>query len=274
MYGYGYINTFRSLGGGVSLDPDAQAFITAASITDPTQQSAVNQLVLDLKSANIWTKMKAVYPFVGGTAVTTKWNLKDPRDLDAAYRITWSGGLTYANTGVTPNGINGYGYTWFNQSTNFNSNTDASIGIYLRTNTVSDNADMGAGNTTTATDGMLIYSRFSNTMYGCAMASSIINSGVANTDSRGFFAVSRISGVHSMYKRGTSTINSSETEAATSPLNGDIRIGSGNPLAGGSQVYSNREMAFAYIGDGLTQAQIDNLYTAVQTFQTTLSRNV
>jgi hypothetical protein len=35
--------------GGPSVDPDAQAFITAASITNPTQQSAVNTLVVDLK---------------------------------------------------------------------------------------------------------------------------------------------------------------------------------------------------------------------------------
>jgi hypothetical protein len=32
------------------VDADAQAFITAASITDPTQQSAINTLVVDRKS--------------------------------------------------------------------------------------------------------------------------------------------------------------------------------------------------------------------------------
>ena len=53
-------------GGGV--DPDAQAFITAAGITNPTQQAAINTLVVDLKGYNVWTKMKALYPFVGGTA--------------------------------------------------------------------------------------------------------------------------------------------------------------------------------------------------------------
>ena len=55
MYGFGYslfsstnsILANSASGGGV--DPDAQAFITAASITNPTQQSAVNQLVIDLK---------------------------------------------------------------------------------------------------------------------------------------------------------------------------------------------------------------------------------
>jgi len=57
-----------------AFDPDAQAFITAASITDPTQQSAINQLVVDLKGYNIWTKFKAIYPIVGGSASSHKWN--------------------------------------------------------------------------------------------------------------------------------------------------------------------------------------------------------
>ncbi len=55
--------------GAAPLDPDAQAFITAAGITDATQQSAINTLVTDLKGYGIWTKMKAIYPFVGGTSL-------------------------------------------------------------------------------------------------------------------------------------------------------------------------------------------------------------
>jgi hypothetical protein len=37
---------------------------------------------------------------------------------------------------------------------------------------------------------------------------------------------------------------------------------------------SNRECAFSSIGDGLTDTQASNFYTAVQAFQTTLSRQV
>ena len=71
----------------VGVDADAQAFITAAGITDSTQQSAIDTLVKQLKGYGIWSKMKAVYPFVGGTATTHKYNLKDPRDLNAAFRL-------------------------------------------------------------------------------------------------------------------------------------------------------------------------------------------
>jgi hypothetical protein len=38
--------------------------------------------------------------------------------------------------------------------------------------------------------------------------------------------------------------------------------------------YSNREFAFASIGDGLSNTEATNLYNTVQTFQTTLGRQV
>jgi hypothetical protein len=44
-----------------------------------------------------------------------------------------------------------------------------------------------------------------------------------------------------------------------------------NPLFGSN---TTSAMAFASIGDGLTQTNVDDLYTAVQRFQTTLGRQV
>jgi hypothetical protein len=42
----------------------------------------------------------------------------------------------------------------------------------------------------------------------------------------------------------------------------------------GVQYYTDRECAFASIGDGLTDTEAANFYTAVQAYQTTLSRQV
>ena len=90
----------------IFLDLDALAFLTAAGITDSTIISAINTLVVSLKNFGIWTKMRAIYPFVGGTALTHKWNLKDPRDLDIAFRLVFSGGWTHSSTGALANGTN------------------------------------------------------------------------------------------------------------------------------------------------------------------------
>ena len=88
-------------------DSDASAYVTAAALTSNVQKWAVDQYVQDLKAAGVWTKMRAIYPFLGGTADAHKWNLKDPRDLDAAFRMTFTGGITHSSGGMETNGTNG-----------------------------------------------------------------------------------------------------------------------------------------------------------------------
>jgi len=39
-------------------------------------EGAINELVKDLKSNNLWDKMKSIYPFVGGTVSSHRFNLK------------------------------------------------------------------------------------------------------------------------------------------------------------------------------------------------------
>jgi hypothetical protein len=99
-------------------DPDATLFIQVSQITGSTQRGAIVDLVKDLKSNNLWSKMKAVYPMVGGTAETHKWNLKDPRDVDAAFRLTFTGGWTHSSTGAKGNGSNAWANTNLNARNN------------------------------------------------------------------------------------------------------------------------------------------------------------
>jgi len=94
-------------------DTDALAFLQAAGITDSIISNAVCSLVVGLKADGIWNKFNAIYPFVGGTASTHKWNLKDPRDLNAAYRLTFNGGWTHDSQGIKGNGANTYADTYF-----------------------------------------------------------------------------------------------------------------------------------------------------------------
>ena len=103
------------------VDVDAQSFITAVGTLTSTEQTAVNDLVIDLKAGGVWAKKDAIYPLLGSTATSQKWNLKDARDLDAAFRISWTGSLThgagyientlgtlgnYANTHLIPSNLN------------------------------------------------------------------------------------------------------------------------------------------------------------------------
>jgi hypothetical protein len=270
MYGYGFSNTFRTLGG-VSFDADAQAFITAASITDPTQQSAVNQLVLDLKAASIWTKMKAVYPFVSdgiGAARSSqhKWNLKDPRDLDAAYRLSFAGGWTHDANGVTGNGSTAYADTFLNAK-NILGLDNAHISIYSRTNSDGLYCDMGVSYSTFDTN---IFAKYTNTFYPRISA---VNSGIANAGtSQRVFISNRVSSteVRGM-QDGVLKVISSTSQDHPDDV---IYIGALKRYANTTTFYSPRNYAFSTIGDGLTDQNMTDLTTAVNTFQTTLGRNV
>ena len=273
MYGYGnsmFLATHGILartasGGGV--DPDAQVFITAAGITNPTQQAAINQLVVDLKGYGVWTKMKAVYPMVGGSSSTMKYNLKNPLDTDAAFRLVFNGGWTFSQTGALPNGTNGYADTKLTPSTTLSLNS-THVSLYSRTNT-NTGVDMGLQRGTTY---ILNVARNSNQAYTSLNSQSIEL--YSNTDGRGFYLGNRQAINDSdAWKNGTKQVNSTNTTNASEFAITPIFIGAFNQL-GSASGYSNKELAFSSIGDGLTDTEAANFYTAVQTFQTTLGRQV
>ena len=65
------------------------------------------------------------------------------------------------------------------------------------------------------------------------------------------------------------------TTASTALPNGNHWIGAWNNIANPVLLYySTKQCAFASIGDGLTDTEAANFYTAVNAFQTTLSRQV
>ena len=251
-------------GGGV--DPDAQAFITAAAITDPTQQSAINQLVVDLKGYSIWTKMKALYPFVGGTAAQHKWNLKNPLDTNAAFRIFWSGGVTHSANGVQFGGVNGFGDTFLTPSTSLTASS-GHLSVYSRTNIAEDKYEIGAN--FSSIDNM-IATRWSTNLFYVNYGNSTYPN-ISNTDSRGHFITNRNSGTNTTgFKNGVNIINAAQTGNIASVK---LYLGALN-LNNVDIAYSSKELAFASIGDGLTDTEAANYYTAVQAFQTTLGRSI
>ena len=233
-----------------AVDPDAQAFITAAAITDPTQQSAINTLVVDLKGYSIWTKMKALYPFVGGTASTHKFNLKNPLDTDAAFRLVFNGGWTHNSNGITGNGVNTEALTKLIPLTSL-STTSGSLGFYLRNLQSANVYDFSPG--VANVFGIALYIDMRYYMYG-GIAS------IGGVPSPAFYGISRVGGTHKGYRNGT--VDATSTSTATLNAN-ELKFNT-----------NSRNYAFGFIGDGLTDAESLNFYTAVQAFQTTLGRNV
>ena len=258
-----------------SFDVDALAFITAAGITNSTQQNAINSLVISLKGFNIWTKMKAIYPMVGGTATTHKFNLKNPLDTNAAFRLLFNGGWTHSATGVLPGGVNGFANTFYNLSIN-STTTNVSAGVYNRTNILNTNrltygAETGSSNFA----GIALGLKLADGLTYYATNDNLGNSAFGSvTDVRGFF-VQTISSTNSnakqIYRNSSLISNATRTQIAAPNL--EIVFGANN-RAGVIQNYDNRETSFLFFGDTLTSTEITNFYTAVQAYQTTLGRQV
>ena len=248
-------------------DADAQAFITATGISGTTA-TATNQLVVDLKSANIWTKMKAIYPMVGGTSTTCKFNLKDSRDLDAAYRLTFFGGGTFSANGYLPNGVNAFANTNFAPSVNSSGINNFHSSYYSRTDVNLTQVDAGCGSSDA--QGTLLEIRTANTTY--IRINAATTSTYADTASLGFYLQSRLLGNQQKgYKNSTLKITGAVNSNTTPTQN--YYIGAYN--SNGTAVYpSTKQCAFASIGDGLTDAEVTAFYNAVQTFNTTLGRQV
>ena len=267
----------RSATASGGIDPDAQAFITAAAITDPTQQAAINTLVVDLKGYSIWSKMKALYPFVGGTAVTHKWNLKNPLDTDAAFRILWSGGVTHSSNGVQFGGVNGYGDTRLNALAN-TAISNVSFGLYSRTNNIRAASNGVVDSFGGSTCGISLATKWSdnNTYYS---SNNYVLDGNGNfvTDTRGLFVATKDTSLafpSALYRNGIGI--RSATPTFENRPNGNVYLGARNNLSAipNAEIFDNKELAFAFIGNTLTATDNSNFYTAVQAFQTTIGRSI
>lgn len=263
--------TIVSSGGG--FDPDAQAFFdrvtTAGGTLSTTEKNATNQLVLDMKSAGIWSAMRAVYPMVGASAAACAQNLKS-----SSFTGTFTSGWTFASTGVTPNGTSAYMNSNFVPSSNGLTYDNNHISFYSRTSAQSGAIqfyEMGSGNAT-STDNLSLFIRRNTDLAGYDSGDFTTNrASFTNTNGQGFYCGTAPNTTSKYFKNGVSQVSKSLSVKSISGIN--LYIGAFNEN-NATTYYSPRECAFASMGLGLTDTQATALYNAVQTMNTTLSRQV
>jgi hypothetical protein len=247
---------------GVAIDPDAQSFfnrVTAAGGTlSNTEKTAVNQLVLDMKSANVWTPMKAIYPMVGASAAACAQNLKS-----SSFTGSFSSGWTFASTGITGNGVNAFMNTTLNDLTDLG--TNATIGVYLN-NAGNSLWDLGVYNGSDIT-GISIENGIANYINIRTNITSVFNE---------FFTGGLYTGTNNgansqIYKNATNRATLTQTQNGINLIHYIGALNFNNSPA----LYASKRNAFTFFANqNFTSTNITNFYTAVQTFQTTLSRQV
>lgn len=238
------------------------AWIAATGETDLTILGALNTLESDLTTYGLTSKMKALYPMVGGTSTKHSYNFINT----AQYQLTFNGGWTHSSTGALPNGTNAYADTGLNVNSILTQDS-THLGYYSRTNSNGTEIEIGVLSGSLQT---LLEIRTSGTSYYIVNQTSPYAT-ASDSDSKAFYVANRTaSNVVNGWKNGSKVATA--TTASNGKANLNLYLGACN--TGTSAYYSTKQCALASIGDGLTDTEAANFYTAVQTFQTTLSRNV
>jgi hypothetical protein len=260
-------------GGG---DADATAYLAAVVSTGGTVSetitTAVDTLFTSLKSNGLYTKIYALYPFVGSTTASCAIEAKGTTSYNLSY---YGPGASASANGLSGNG-NTIAELSFTPSSIFASANNMHISYYSRTSRSGNSSfSIGTAGLDPTSGGLrrlqlnILYD--SNTYLAIGNISNLI--AYSDSGTTGFYIGSRTA-VNSLklYKNGSMV--SQNTNSNTNELNSSTNIDFFGTNAGNPAEFDNLQSAFISLGSGLTDGEASTYYTIVQTFQTSLGRQV
>ncbi len=239
-------------------------FITATGITDATLKVNLDSLITRARRHGWWDLCKVIYPLAGGTSTTCKYNLKDPRDSDAAFRLVFNG-----STWTIHPGASGYGYTYFNPAIQIADPNSCHLSVYSLDDVAggSDNADIGAWG-----DGLGFYLSTRDAWPDSSGKpfASIANDGFQGTgvNGAGFFLATKASGASADFYRDSLLMTSVSSSPGNLPnlnlfiCNQNFPYGA-EPYSAG---FSQRGLAFITIGSGINGTMEAFMYSDIDSF--------
>jgi hypothetical protein len=261
-----------------SYDTDASVYLATASITDTTEQAAVNQLVLDLKgtgstpsSTDLWTDAAAFYPVSPTSLSAAAYNLRNT----TSFNMTWANSPTHASTGVTFNGSTQYGDTGFNPNVETLANGyDITLGTQIANGSVTAVGLMSAVvSTTSRTQMLLISGNIYQDIHNNSAGRWVTSTG-GTYQGRMIVSADRIAnGGRTNYLNGTS-LGTKVSESNGTPVNLTLWTGAQNN-GGGGQNFTAMELRFGLIiPKGIDATAVADLDDAIVRYSTALSRNI
>jgi hypothetical protein len=265
-----------SVSPGPTFDADAAAYLAAVisaggtGIT-PTISAATNTLFTSLKSNNLYNDIDVLYLMLGGVSGSTSLNAKR---VNSAFDITWNnvGNLTFNYSGVTGGG-SGYGNTNYNPNIEA-SPTDMSWGIYHTAgNMESEIYSFGAA---TTAGGVLVNNHYYQVpnmkLYGYNNTALVEITGTTAEGS--WIGTFNSSNIKTLYKNGGSGVSgaalSTVALANTEYYLFNLNI-NGGPYP--PNFFNGRIQSF-FTTNNLTAGQVSTMDSIINTFQTTLGRNL
>jgi hypothetical protein len=212
-----------------------------------------------------------MYPMLGGNAAGHKFNALNPLDTNGAYRLTFNGGWTHSSSGATPNGTNGYANTYFAPSTLASLTiSGGTLGMYGPNATAVNKAGMGSWGP--GSNGWVLYPNFNSTIVGFCWENDLGTQSSAIADGNGLIAFSRTGSTNvNFYRRGA--LVSTNNRTALGKTSNVMYLGAGNGNGSDTQ-HSTYRHQFTFAHTGMTGSQMATLDSIIQTYQTSLGRNV
>jgi hypothetical protein len=248
------------------------AVVAAGGSVDATMSAATRTLFQSIWSNGLNTNMVAMYPFIGGTSASHVIQAMVP----GTYNLTFNGGWTHNTSGATPNGTNAYanvpfapsvtgGFVLSGGSLGTYCGTDASVGCVIGSTAGNGGAFALFPIALNPTKQML--TTFWNSGVGAYSVTAVDNA-------LGLMSLARSGSTSTIqfYRRGS--LVSSQNHNAVALPNVSVYLGANNQI-GTPNNYSTYRHQFSYLYAGtLTTSQMTTLNGIIQTYQTSLGRNV
>lgn len=223
------------------------------TLPDAATQVAQNAFLKALKDNLLWTELDVVYVFAVDSEDFSKINWK------AVDTLTVNGSMTFtADAGWAGDGIGGYLATGKNVSAGGYAQGDASFIVDINTASSSDIFDLG-----TSTNGLIFGSNSSGSNYYFRMNTNSDDSFAHSGADTGFFHMNVLSGTYNLYRNGTD-LGLTFTQVNNTNPSGTLDLGRR------TSSYSDAQFSFCAWGVSLTGVQAGNLYTAWNTYKSSL----
>jgi hypothetical protein len=242
--------------GGRRLDPDAAALIARMSVApDGARASLISTTIASLKAAGLWSKFDFLYFLAAHDAQAGRLNWTGAAGtLVATNSPTFTADRGYAGDSVSACLI---GDAW-TTATKHTQNSNHSF-IYVNTNTGTGNGDFGSD---AAVQPVLIIS--------VSPTSSVRNSTTTSDTTSTASSIGFIGGTR--LNSSGFTIQKDTTQSAVVRASAATPAGAIAVLRAGGN-FTNRRVAFACTGSGLTDAEALSLNTIVSNYVTAIGAN-
>ena len=251
--------------------------VTSGGTVNATASGATITMFNSLFSNNLWNKITTFYPVLGGVAASHSINAKSS---GGTYDLVFNGGWTHTVNGMQGNGTNNYANTSLNPNSVFGTDT-THLSIYVNLQGGGNRIyDIGSNDQDgTLTQQLNITAKRSsgtgnNTLFDAGDFDG--GNGRVSTTSEASASGMTVGSVRSttdrtLYRNGSNIA----TQTANEPIIYSTRtlyIGAQH-TSFGAGYFSENQYAFATIGSGLTNTEIVNLSSIINTYQTSLGRN-